>query len=51
MAPLPRFWFDDSGATLIEYAVMAAGIALAIAAGVSKLGGSVSGLYPASWRL
>ena len=36
---------DDGGATSIEYAVIASGIAVAIAAAVMSLGSSVSGMY------
>ncbi len=44
-ASLKRFWLANSGATAIEYAMIAAGVALAIVAGVTQLGTSVSGLY------
>jgi pilus assembly protein Flp/PilA len=37
-AMLTRFLADESGATSIEYAVMAASIALAIIPGVNALG-------------
>jgi pilus assembly protein Flp/PilA len=40
-----RFMRDDGGATSIEYAVIASGIAVAIAAAVMSLGSSVSGMY------
>jgi pilus assembly protein Flp/PilA len=33
-----RFWADESGATAIEYGLIAAGIALAIIAAVNTLG-------------
>jgi pilus assembly protein Flp/PilA len=33
-----KFWTDDSGATAIEYGLIAAGIALAIIAVVNGLG-------------
>lgn len=36
-----RFLRDESGATAIEYALIASGIALAIVAAVSDLGSSV----------
>jgi pilus assembly protein Flp/PilA len=36
---------DESGATSIEYALMASGIALAIIATVQTLGSKVTGLY------
>jgi len=35
---LSRFWADESGATAIEYALIAAGISLAIIAVVNGLG-------------
>jgi pilus assembly protein Flp/PilA len=35
---LLRFWTDESGATAIEYGLIAAGIALAIIAVVNGLG-------------
>jgi pilus assembly protein Flp/PilA len=44
-ASLKRFWHANSGATAIEYAMIAAGVALAIVAGVTQLGTTVSGLY------
>jgi len=39
---LPR---DERGATAIEYAMIAAGIGVAIAAAVTKLGSTTAGLY------
>jgi pilus assembly protein Flp/PilA len=44
-ANLRRFLRDDSGATAIEYAIIASGIAVAIAATIVSLGSSVQGLY------
>jgi pilus assembly protein Flp/PilA len=44
-ASLIRFWFKNSGATAIEYAMIAAGIALAIVASITKLGTTVDGLF------
>jgi pilus assembly protein Flp/PilA len=44
-ANLHRFLRDDSGATAIEYAMIASGIAVAIAATIVSLGSSVQGLY------
>jgi pilus assembly protein Flp/PilA len=35
---LSRFWQDESGATAIEYALIAAGIALAIVAILNGIG-------------
>ncbi len=40
-----RFLRDESGATAIEYAMIASGIAVAIAATIVSLGSSVKGLY------
>ena len=40
-----RFVRDESGATAIEYAMIASGIAVAIASTVFTLGTSVKGLY------
>ena len=42
---LIRFWRGACGATVIEYAMIAAGIALAIVATVTSLGSSVGGLF------
>lgn len=40
-----RFLADERGATAIEYAMIAAGIAVAIVAAVNALGVSVKGMY------
>ena len=42
-----RFLKDETAATAIEYALIAAGIALAIVTAVSNLGTAVSGQYTA----
>jgi pilus assembly protein Flp/PilA len=42
---LRRFLHDQSGATAIEYAMIASGIAVAIATTIVSLGTSVKGLY------
>ena len=42
MQLIKRFLSDDSGATAIEYGLIAAGIALAIIAAVNTLGGTMS---------
>jgi pilus assembly protein Flp/PilA len=42
---LTDFWRDRSAATSIEYAMIAAGIAVAIVAAVVSLGSSVTGSY------
>ena len=39
---LLKFWNDESGATAIEYGLIAAGISLAIIAIVNGLGGTVN---------
>jgi pilus assembly protein Flp/PilA len=44
-ASLIRFLSKNSGATAIEYAMIAAGIALAIVASITKLGTTVDGLF------
>jgi pilus assembly protein Flp/PilA len=40
-----RFVADQTGATAIEYAMIASGIAVAIAATIVSLGSGVEGLY------
>ena len=40
-----RFARDESGATAIEYAMIASGIGVAIAAAIVNLGSTVKGLY------
>ena len=42
---IARFCADETGATAIEYAMIAAGIAAAIIASVSTLGTSVKALF------
>ena len=42
---LAKFVKDESGATAIEYALIAAGIAVLIASAVQGLGSSVKGQY------
>jgi len=42
-----RFLKDESGATAIEYGLIAAGISLAIIAAVNGLGGALSGKFNA----
>ncbi len=39
---LLSFWADESGATAIEYGLIAAGISLAIIAAVNGIGGNLS---------
>jgi pilus assembly protein Flp/PilA len=40
-----RFLRDDGGATAIEYAMIASGVGVAIAATVTSLGSGVKGLF------
>jgi pilus assembly protein Flp/PilA len=40
-----RFWADETGASSIEYAIIAAGIAVAIVSAVQTLGTRVNALY------
>ena len=40
-----KFWFDEQGATAIEYGLIAAGIALAIIAAVQGLGSTLNGVF------
>ncbi|MGB3446729.1 MAG: Flp family type IVb pilin [Xanthobacteraceae bacterium] len=44
-ATLRRFVRDQSGATAIEYAMIAGGIAIVIAAAVQALGSTTAGKY------
>ncbi len=44
-AAVRSFLHDESGATAIEYALIASGIAVAIATTIVSLGSSVKGLY------
>lgn len=49
MTAIPRIWrslaVDDSGATAIEYGLIAALIVIAMMAGLSKLGGGAGGMW------
>ena len=40
-----RFWRDETGATAIEYGLIAAGISLAIIAAVKGLGTNLNGVF------
>jgi len=42
-----RFLLDESGATAVEYGLIASGIALAIIAAVNGLGTKISGKFTA----
>jgi pilus assembly protein Flp/PilA len=42
---LIKFFADESGATAIEYGLIAAGIALAIIAVVNGLGANLNGMF------
>jgi len=44
---LTRFWDDDSGATAIEYALIAAGISLVIIVMVQGIGTTLNGRFAA----
>jgi pilus assembly protein Flp/PilA len=44
-AALMRFLRDERGATAIEYAIIASGVGVAIAASVTSLGSGVKGLF------
>ena len=44
---LARFWADESGATAIEYGLIAAGISLAIIAVVNGLGTTLNTKFSA----
>jgi len=41
-----NFWKDESGATAIEYSLMASVLALAIVAGARAIGTNLSGTFP-----
>jgi pilus assembly protein Flp/PilA len=40
-----RLMRDERGATAIEYAILASGVAVAIVASIMNLGGTVKGLF------
>ena len=40
-----KFWSDESGATAIEYGLIAAGIAIAIITAVNNVGTSLSSVF------
>ena len=42
---LKKFWSDQSGATAIEYGLIAAGIALAVIVAVNNLGTTLSAKF------
>jgi len=42
---LKKFWTDESGATAIEYGLIAAGVALAIITVVNGLGGKLNAKF------
>ena len=42
---MKRFWKDESGATAIEYTIVAAGIAMAIVTTLGIAGSNISTLY------
>ena len=45
MRTVSRFLRDESGATAIEYGLIAAGIAVAIIAAVNSLGSALTGTF------
>ena len=45
--PLRRFLRNESGATAIEYAIIAAGIAAVLVGAIATLGGKVTDLWTA----
>lgn len=45
MAKLLAFWRNQSGATAIEYGLIAAGVSIAIVAAVQLLGTTVEGTF------
>ena len=45
MKLMRRFMRDEGGATAIEYAMIASGVAVAIATTIVTLGSSVQGMY------
>ena len=45
MSTINRFWRNDSGATSIEYSLIAALVGLVIIAGVTKLGTNLSNKF------
>jgi pilus assembly protein Flp/PilA len=45
ITPIRRFARDESGATAIEYAMVASGIAVAAAGAIASLGTNVKTLY------
>lgn len=49
MKRLIRFFNDDSGATAVEYAIMAGGIAAVIVASVTALGIATKDLFTFTW--
>jgi pilus assembly protein Flp/PilA len=40
-----KFWSDESGATAIEYGLIAAGIAIAIITAVNNLGSNLNSVF------
>jgi pilus assembly protein Flp/PilA len=45
MKLVSRFWRDESGATAIEYGLIAAGISIAIIVAVNKLGTNLNNMF------
>ena len=42
---LNKFWYDQNGATAVEYALIAGLVSVAVIAGASLLGVNVGGLF------
>ncbi len=45
LALLQRFWRDETGATAIEYALIASGVSVVIVGTVATLGSNVKNFY------
>lgn len=41
---ISKFWADDSGATAIEYALLASGIAVTLLGGIASIAGGINGV-------
>jgi pilus assembly protein Flp/PilA len=46
LVSLRRFWRDETGATAIEYSLMAGLLALAVIAGARAIGTTLSSTFP-----
>ncbi|QGM98719.1 Flp family type IVb pilin [Methylocystis parvus] len=43
---MQKFWADESGATAIEYSLLAVFLGLAVIAGARAVGTTLSGIFP-----